>query len=132
MDNTIVMSDLQELLKKQQQIAGGLRALARKVDVSHTAIKNVIENNDAIPELETLVKFARAFKLPLWRVVEMAGFDLELNQGSVSQAQRLASLMEVMPQYRPVVDYLLRLNPDDIEGMLMYLEVLERQRQAAA
>ena len=127
------MSELATYLKNQMRDNNWTWRVAEEVTgVSKSALANIIENPDVIPGLETLAKLARALKLPLWRVVEMAGFDLELNHGDLSQAQRLAGLMDAMPQYRPVVDYLVQIqDSDDIEGILVYLETLQRRCTAA-
>jgi transcriptional regulator with XRE-family HTH domain len=125
------MSELSIYLKKQIRDRDWTWRVAEETTgVSKSALANIIDNPDVTPSLETLVKLSRAFKLPLWRVVEMAGFDLELSRGDTPQAQRLASLMEAMPQYRPVVEYLMQIDSDDLEGMLVYLETLQRRRAA--
>lgn len=124
----VAMTTLSDELKRRADAAGSVRALSMQTEVSYTGLKNLIDNPDATPELETLVKFSRAFNLPLWRIVEMAGFDLGLGNGPATQAQRLTSLIEAMPQYRPVIDHLVGISPDDLEGLLVYLETLERRR----
>ena len=127
------MSELATYLKNQMRDNNWTWRVAEEVTgVSKSELANIIENPDVIPGLETLAKLARAFKLPLWRVVEMAGFDLELSHGDLSQAQCLVGLMDAMPQYRSVVDHLARIqDSDDIEGILVYLETLQRRRTAA-
>jgi transcriptional regulator with XRE-family HTH domain len=124
-------TDLAALLRKRMKDEGWTwREFEAFTGLSKSALANIIDNPDVTPGLETLTKLARAFKMPLWRVVEMAGFDLELSHGDLSQTQRLASLMQSMPQYRPVVDYLVGVEPDDLEGILVYLETLQRRRSS--
>ena len=115
---------LSEFLKRELAAAGSMSSLAVKTGVAYTALQAIIDETTAAPKLETMVKFSQTFKLPLWRIVEMAGFDLGLEHSNATQAQRLASLLNQMPEFRPVVDELLEMNPDDFEGMLRHLEGL--------
>jgi hypothetical protein len=115
---------LSELLQRELEAAGSMTALAAKTGTAHTALQAIIDGTTTVPKLETLVRFSQAFNLPLWRVVEMAGFDLGLDRGSATQAQRLASLLNDHPEFGPIVDDLTAMNPDDFEGMLRHLEGL--------
>jgi transcriptional regulator with XRE-family HTH domain len=103
-------------------------ALADEIGITSTPLRN-IALQDGSPTLETLVKMSRAFKLPLWRVVQMAGVDLNLDRGDRSLADRIAALVEALPQFRPIVEHLERVRPDDLEGILIYLEGLAHRRQ---
>lgn len=122
------MVDLINFLERQKKELGGLRALARKTGVSHNALSNLMTSETAIPELETLVRISQAFGMPLWRIIDLAGFDLGLPRSPSDQAQRLAGLVEQLPEFQPIVSYLLSLQPDDLEGVLTYLESLNRRR----
>jgi hypothetical protein len=128
MEEIAIMSQLSEEIKRRADQAGSLRALALEASVSYTGLKNLRDNPDSIPELETLVKLSRAFKVPLWRLIEMSGFDLQFSQTTTVQAQRIADVMDAMPEYQPVVDHLLQLDAGDLDAVLIYLETLQRHR----
>ena len=126
---------LSELLQRELEAAGSMTALAAKTGTAHTALQAIIDGTTTAPKLETLVKFSQAFKIPLWRIVEMTGFDLGLESNSATQAQRLASLLNSYPEFGPIVDDLTMMNPDDFEGMLRHLEglvIAYQRRQGTA
>lgn len=124
------LSELAAFVARQMEQRGwGLRAAERETGVSKTALKNILDNADVVPEMDTLVKLANAFGVPLWRIVEMCGFDLGLPTTPTDRAQRLAALVAAMPEYQPIVDQLLTLTPEDLEGVLLYLEAIRLRRQ---
>jgi hypothetical protein len=96
--------------------------------VSRTALRNILEKPDVVPELETLEKLSLAFGMPLWRIVEMTGFDLDLPKSDSERTRRLAALLDTNPEFRPIVDHMLRLQPGDFDGILVYLEGLQLRR----
>lgn len=103
------------------------REAAGVLGVSKRVIE-AIAKDQFNPELDTLRKLAKALKLPLWRVVQMSGVDLDLPKSSGERTRRLTALAETMPQYQAIVDHLLALNPDDADGILMHLEGIARRR----
>lgn len=116
------------LTQQMERNGWGLRATERETGVSKTAIRNILDNRAMTPELETLKRLSLAFHTPLWRLVEMAGFDLGLPQSEDERARRLLALFKNNPSYRPIVDHMLALDPNDIDGILVYLEGLEARR----
>jgi transcriptional regulator with XRE-family HTH domain len=123
------MTELSIFLKKQMKDNEWTwREFEETTGVSKSALANIIDNPNVIPSLETLSKVSRAFNIPLWRVVEMAGYDLDLDTTDPDHTKRLSKLMEVMPQYQPVLEHLQKLDKEDIDGVLAYLEVLARRR----
>lgn len=80
-------------------------------------------------ELETYDKIAAYLKLPLWKVLELDGIDVELPSQS-DQAARLAQLAATNPALAPVLDRLEQLDPEQVRALFVYLEVLERERQS--
>lgn len=114
---------LQEELKTQSY-----RELADKTGVSHGTLEYLAkERNDDFPKLETLTKLADHWKLPMWRVIEMAGVDLGMPRSINETVQQLSSLAKRLPEIEPIVQYLLRLYPEDLRGVVAYLEALDRQ-----
>jgi transcriptional regulator with XRE-family HTH domain len=123
-------TELSAFVRRQMEQRGlGLRATERFTGVSKGSLHNLLENPDTIPELETLVKLSRAFELPLWRLIEMCGVDLGLSATPSDPVQRLAGLLESMPDMRPIANHLLSLHPEDIDGLLAYLEAQKLRRE---
>ncbi len=122
------MSDLSDFLARELK-QSSYRALEEKTKVSRGSLENLIgKENKEFPKLETLEKLSTAYKLPLWRVVEMAGIDLGLPRTPSDLAQQLTSLASRMPEIDPIVGFLLKLHPDDLRGVVAYLETLDRLR----
>lgn len=122
------MSELSDFLGQKLKDSN-YRDLEAKTKVSRGSLENIVkQENTKFPELETLEKIAIAYKIPLWRVIEMAGIELGLSQRLGDTASRLTSLADRMPEIEPIVGYLLKLHPDDLRGVVAYLETLDRLR----
>lgn len=105
------------------------RELESLTDVSRGALENIARGqNTDFPKLETLEKLATYWKLPLWRVIEMAGVNLGLQRSIDETVQQLSSLAKRLPEIEPIVQYLLKLYPEDLRGVVAYLEALDRSR----
>lgn len=109
-----------------------LRDAEAKLGVSRAALSNILNHEDVVPRLDTLEQLASALHLPLWRLIELAGFDLDLSASPEDQAARLLALARKQSAYQPVVQHLLDLHPDDLEGVLVYLEAAELRRKRLA
>lgn len=103
------------------------RDLQGKTGVSRGAIEKLVNEDTKFPELDTLDKLATYWKLPMWRVIEMAGIDLGLPRSIDETVQQLTSLAKRLPEIEPIVQYLLKLYPEDLRGVVAYLEALDRQ-----
>lgn len=106
-----------------------LRDAEAQLGVSRAALSNILTNAEVTPRLDTLEQLATALNLPLWKMIELAGFDLDLTTTPEDKAARLLSLARRQPAYQPIVDHLLDLHPDDLEGVLVYLEAAELRRK---
>lgn len=127
------MTELADLLKKELRDKGwSYRDAEEPMKLSRSVIGNIItgkkvDGEPQTPKLETLDKLATYFKLPLWRVIEMTGVDLGLTRSIDETVQQLTSLVKRMPEIEPIVQYLLKLYPEDLRGVVAYLELLDRQ-----
>lgn len=122
------MSELSRKLSEELRTIS-YRDLESRTGVSRGSLENIVrEQNVKFPELETLDKLATYFKLPMWRVIEMAGVDLGLTRSISDTIEQLNSLARRMPEIEPIVVYLLKLYPEDLRGVVAYLEALDRQR----
>lgn len=124
----LAMSELSRKLSDELRTQS-YRDLEGKTGVSRGTLEHLVkERNEGFPLLETLDKLATYWKLPLWRVIEMAGVDLGLPRSIDETVQQLMSLAGRLPEIEPIVQYLLKLYPEDLRGVVAYLEALDRQR----
>lgn len=125
------MSELSRKLAEELKTIS-YRDLESRTGVSRGSLENIVrEQNVDFPKLETLDKLATYWKLPMWRVIEMAGIDLGLTRSVSDTIEQLNSLARRMPEIEPIVVYLLKLYPEDLRGVVAYLEALDRQRNRA-
>lgn len=124
------MSTTSELARKlnEELKTQSYRDLEGKTGVSRGAIEGIVrEELKEYPKLETLDKLATYWQLPLWRVIQMAGIDLGYPQTIDELSTQLTGLAQRIPEIEPIVGYLLKLYPDDLRGVMAYLEALDRQ-----
>lgn len=121
-------SDLARLIDgEMRDRKWSLRDAEEEVKVSRSALANILNGKNQPPTLDTLDKLATYFRLPLWRLIEMAGIDLGLTRSIDDTVQQLTSLVRRMPEIEPIVQYLLKLYPEDLRGVVAYLEAIDRQ-----
>lgn len=125
-------SDLAKLIAETMRDQNwSLREAEEEMGVSRSALDNILKGKNQPPRLETLDKLALHFKLPLWRVIEMVDIDLGMPRSVSDMAQQLTSLAARMPEIEPIVAYLLKLYPNDLRGVIAYLETIDRLRNTA-
>lgn len=98
--------------------------------VSRGALRNILAGDmQDPPKLETLQRIAQAFHIPLWRIVEMTGFESGVpTNTSNGQMARIIAVSRAIPQLSEILEYLPDLTESEIEGALAYLEALVRRR----
>ncbi len=122
------MTDLAKLLTEELRSHNWtLREAEEAMKVSRSTLGNILNDDEMVPRLETLDKLATYWKLPLWRVIGMAGIDLGYPRTMDELSVQLTSLAQRLPEIEPIVQYLLKLYPDDLRGVMAYLEVLDRR-----
>jgi len=130
-DRAMSESELKRRLAKELETLS-YRDLEAKTGVSRGSLEGIVrEQITEFPKLETLDKLATYWKKPLWQVIEMAGIDLGLAKSVSDTIDQLNSLARRMPEIEPIVVYLLKLYPEDLRGVVAYLEALDRQRNRA-
>lgn len=120
---------LKELLEREmERRSWSQRDVAIHTGVARTSIANILENPDVVPGLETLERFGTTFGIPLWRMVEIAGFDAGLPADTPAGiSARVAALAGQLPAYREILDRLGEIDPRDAHAVLAYLEILLRR-----
>lgn len=111
---------LAELLGREEERLG-LTPLANKIDIAHTSLRKIIEG-DYKREIETFIKIGRYFNMPLWKVMELAGYDLGLGRDEI--ASRVASIVRAVPEYGPLFDQLASLDPRNLEAVVVHLTAI--------
>lgn len=106
--------------------ASNYRDLERETGVSRGSLEAIIKREmKNLPEINTLGKIARAYGLPLWEVMRLAGVDLELPKDATELSQRLAALVTRESAVSRLVERLVRRydkDPDHTMGILIGLE----------
>ena len=115
---------LADFLKREED-AIGLVALAQKTGVAHTSLRKLI-NGDYKREIETFIKIADAYAIPLWKVMEMAEYDLGLSQDEV--ARRLSSVLDILPEARSIFARLADMDPKDLAAIVVHIDALIEAR----
>jgi transcriptional regulator with XRE-family HTH domain len=120
------MSELsRRIVEELKQLS--YRDLEERTGVSRGSLEGIArEQITEFPKLETLEKLAKYWKLPLWRVIEMAGVDLGLPLSIDELGQQLMSLAQRLPEIEPIARYLLKLYPEDLRGVIAYLKTVDQ------
>lgn len=108
------------------------QAFADEIGVSRTQLRNTLDGGE--PKLSTFWKYAEKLDIPLWRIIQMAGFELGLPNAPTDQAIRLASLAQQDSRIARALPILLALRAEDLTAALDQLEglLLLRNRQQQA
>lgn len=129
MQERAVQSKLGRYLQTEFKRRGWSQRQAElKTGMSRTALNNLINDPDAMPQLETIGKIAAALEVPPWFIAEKAGLDLKISDTPEQRAQRLIDLVKIRPALAPLVDQLVGLDPEDLEMAVAYIEFLSRRR----
>jgi transcriptional regulator with XRE-family HTH domain len=121
--------NLREWIEREMRAKGWTRrGLAGEADISRGTLDNIFNKPDVLPEIETLAKLASAFKTPLWRVVEIAGFDSGFKPST--SADRIAQVLVGDPELEEIAKLLGDVPAGDRSGVLLYLQLLHARRAA--
>jgi transcriptional regulator with XRE-family HTH domain len=119
-----------ELAKRLADLAdeSSFRQLEAKSGVSRKSIENIVYGTIiGHPELTTLSKFAELLEVPVWRVQEMIGMDVELPSRD-DAVKQLSQMVTNRPELAPILPYLAELTPDEIRAARAFLESLRAMR----
>lgn len=121
--------NLREWIEREMAAKGwSRRALASEAEISRGTLDNIFNNPTAMPDLETLSAFATTFDTPLWRVVEMAGFDSGITP--TADVDRIAQVLASTPELQQIAALVERAPAGDRTGILLYLRTLHALRDA--
>jgi hypothetical protein len=122
------MSRLADLLRQQMDMNGwGKRELERETGVKRASIDHILDNDDAVPRLDTLDKFSKRFRMPLGHLIRLCGYEPNADDADDDELmRRLSAVMSAMPQFRPIIDQMIQLDSRGLDSLVVYLEVLQR------
>ena len=122
----IRMPDLADFLADKVR-QSSYRAVAAHTGVSRGALENLVRRlNTEPPELPTLEKISKSYNLPLWKVMELAGYDLGLPNDANAIIARFVALADRYPNLRPLLNDLIDLPDDRQRQALAYMQTLIR------
>jgi transcriptional regulator with XRE-family HTH domain len=117
------MQSLADFLAEQLKFTSS-RELAALTGVTHTTIQRMarapLQNT---PSIDTLQRLAKAFNLPMWHILEMAGVNLELPATFETDLQKVMSLAEKQASLGDIVRQLAATNPKDLAAIRQFLAV---------
>lgn len=121
---------LAELVRREMgRRKWSLRDTQAHTGVSRNALNQILKEETGVPTLETLYRLGDAFGVPLWRMVELAGYTSGIvPDNPQGQIERVIKLSQSMPQLAVLLDQVLELPPGELNGVLAYLEALNRRR----
>lgn len=107
--------------------ATSYRAVADAIGVTKGAVENIVKRtNKEPPQLPTLQGVAAGYKLPLWQVIEMAGFDLNLP--TEVEIIRLYAYAEALPELAPFLQEIVDLPEDQRRRAIRAVRALLKDR----
>jgi transcriptional regulator with XRE-family HTH domain len=122
--------NLREWIEREMRAKGMTRrGLAAEADISRGTLDNIFTKPDVLPEIETLAKLANVFATPLWRVVEITGFDSGFKPAK--NADRIAQVLMADPELEEIAKMLGDVPAGDRSGVLLYLQLLHARRDAS-
>jgi transcriptional regulator with XRE-family HTH domain len=94
---------LSSFLKTYMQAQGlTLREMEQRSQVSRSLLHSIINSQEHEPRLSTLQGIARGTEVPLWRIIEMTGVNLELDDRPSEEAERIAHTATVLAKVRQI------------------------------
>ncbi len=115
--------NLAELLTRELATKS-YRDLEAQTGVSHTAIQRIAKGALlGYPDIDTLEKLAQAFSVPLWRLLEIAGVDLNLPSKAETLVTCVASLIQRSRLHQQLYERIVDAEEADLVTALHYLEL---------
>lgn len=114
--------EFRDYLEQEMRQRGlSLREFAKHTGVSFAQLQKLISGAHKMPHIATLDHLSEALKIPFPRLLEMLGYELRLTpEGQV--AERIAGLVQQMPQLESVAHRLAQLPAAERDALLSKLE----------
>lgn len=107
--------------------------LARESGIGTNTISRMRDAKPQQIQLQTFVALAGTLEVDLWRILEIAGYQIEQPsapaEADLQFAQSLARQIDSFPELRPIVHRLFDLDEADRRAVLAFLTLLRQQRE---
>lgn len=102
---------------------------ASESKISKPTVSRILNDPEYSPDLKTMAMIAATLQIPLRRVLEANGYDVEATHQT--DDVRLQSLLRAVPELQLFLEPLMYLTEDDRLAVLTYAEMLLQKRQEA-
>jgi transcriptional regulator with XRE-family HTH domain len=124
-----IMLGLYSLIESELNKRGWkMRDLAINSTLSEGTLSRIKNNPEYRPDLQTLAGISIGLDIPLRRVIEACGYDIESGEANEDEATRITALLTAVPELQTFLGPLAALRPDDRLAVLTYAEMLVRRR----
>ncbi len=101
-----------------------LRVVEAKTGVARETLRQIAKKlGKGPPDIDTLEKLSAAYKVPMWRMIELAGKDLQLPNDVDAEIARITA---DVPELRSSLHDMLRLPPDRRRACVAYFAAMVR------
>lgn len=109
---------------RAEMAARGLdnRQLATSIDVGDSTVHGWLEQ-DALPNVRSIVSLAHLFSVPTDTIVRLAGYDVVVSADASQRDTRRAELLAKLPRFAEIAEKITKLSPDKQDA---YLSMIER------
>lgn len=122
------MLGLSIILDTELQQRGWRRnTLAAESGVSEPTLSRIMNDAAYIPELKTMAALSKALDLPLRRLLEACGFDLDTTT-PLDDSRRVQLLMTAVPELHTFLAPLAQLSLADRQSVITFAEMLAHKR----
>ena len=98
------------------------RQLAQALGTGDSTVHGWLEQ-DAQPNVRSIILISRLFGVPTDTVLQLAGFDVVLSGGNDERERRRAELLARLPRFADIAEKIAKLPPEKQDA---YLSVIER------
>lgn len=128
-ERAMSMSALANFLRERLDERGWeQKDLVTQSGLKKATISRLLNGQVDDPELPTFVALSEALEVPLWRLLEQAGYKIDRPTDPADSDRQLARQIEASPELRPIVQWLFDLDFDDRAAVMSFVEVLRRRR----
>lgn len=105
-----------------RQLAQRLTQLNKGKKIGDSTIHDWLEQ-EALPNVRSVVLLARVFNVSTSTVLELAGYDVVVSNGDEERTLRRAELLARLPRFAEIAEKIAKMSPDTQDA---YLSVIER------
>jgi len=123
-----IMNGLTYLIRSEMEARGWTQTKLSEISgVPDSTVSKILKNADQIPRLENLALLAKAFDLPLSKLIAACGYDVE--SSVIDNTERLQAIVEAIPDFHRLAEEMMAFSPTDQADVLAYIEMRRRHRR---